>query len=65
MSGLLLWTSRAAWNIAVIVLAGQADRGEAAVQKAAELHPDLVLMDIGLKGDLDGIEAAEAYSGAF
>jgi DNA-binding NarL/FixJ family response regulator len=39
-------------------VAGQADRGEEAVKKAGELHPNLVLMDIGLKGELDGIEAA-------
>ena len=37
---------------------GQTGRGEDAVQQAAALHPDLVLMDIGLKGDMDGIEAA-------
>ncbi len=33
--------------------------GEEAIQKAAELHPDLVLMDIMLKGTIDGIEAAK------
>jgi hypothetical protein len=33
--------------------------GEEAVQKAAELRPDLVLMDIVLKGGIDGVEAAE------
>ena len=32
--------------------------GEDAVAQAAELKPALVLMDIGLKGDMDGIEAA-------
>jgi PAS domain S-box-containing protein len=30
-----------------------------ALQKAADLCPDLVLMDIVLKGDMDGIETAE------
>jgi diguanylate cyclase (GGDEF)-like protein/PAS domain S-box-containing protein len=39
-------------------LAGHVDRGEDAVQQIAELHPDLVLMDISLKGEMDGIEAA-------
>ncbi|NEO25669.1 MAG: hybrid sensor histidine kinase/response regulator [Kamptonema sp. SIO4C4] len=34
--------------------------GEKAIEKATELHPDLVLMDILLQGTLDGIEAAEA-----
>lgn len=33
--------------------------GSDAVQIAVETHPDLVLMDIRLKGDMDGIEAAE------
>jgi len=33
--------------------------GEGAIQKTAEIRPDLVLMDIKLKGDMDGIDAAE------
>jgi len=33
--------------------------GIEAVNKATELHPDLILMDIRLKGDIDGIQAAE------
>ena len=33
--------------------------GEDAIQKAKENMPDLVLMDIVLKGEMDGIEAAE------
>lgn len=33
--------------------------GEEAVEKADELNPDLVLMDIKLAGKMDGIEAAE------
>ena len=32
--------------------------GEEAIQKAEEDRPDLVLMDIVLKGEMDGIEAA-------
>lgn len=36
-----------------------ASRGEEAIKKAEELKPDLVLMDIILKGDMDGIEAAD------
>ncbi|HEY9835262.1 MAG TPA: response regulator [Stenomitos sp.] len=32
--------------------------GEQAIEKAAKLHPDLVLMDICLKGKIDGITAA-------
>ena len=33
--------------------------GEEAVQKAGETRPDLVLMDIQLEGEMDGVEAAE------
>lgn len=33
--------------------------GEGAIQKASETQPDLVLMDIVLKGDMDGVEAAQ------
>ena len=33
--------------------------GEEAVVKAKDLQPDLVLMDIMLKGEMDGVEAAE------
>jgi CheY-like chemotaxis protein len=33
--------------------------GEEAIRRAAELGPDLVLMDIKLRGDMDGLEAAE------
>lgn len=32
--------------------------GREAIQRAAELRPDLVLMDIVLKGEIDGIETA-------
>jgi PAS domain S-box-containing protein len=34
------------------------DTGEGAITKAGELHPDLVLMDITLIGEMTGIEAA-------
>jgi putative two-component system response regulator len=33
--------------------------GEEAVEKAKELHPDLMVMDIVLSGKMDGIQAAE------
>lgn len=33
--------------------------GEEAVEKAAETLPDLILMDIVLRGDMDGIQAAQ------
>ncbi|MBW2630648.1 MAG: PAS domain S-box protein [Deltaproteobacteria bacterium] len=32
--------------------------GEEAIKKAEELHPDLVLMDIILQGEMDGVETA-------
>ncbi len=38
---------------------GVASYGEEAIEKARETRPDLVLMDIRLKGDVDGVEAAE------
>jgi CheY-like chemotaxis protein len=34
------------------------DSGEAAIRITGELHPNLVLMDIKLKGTMDGIAAA-------
>jgi len=39
--------------------------GEAAIRKAEENKPDLVLMDIVLKGKIDGIEAAEQIHSRF
>jgi CheY-like chemotaxis protein len=43
------------FNFAVCALVPD---GESAVGQAATLHADLILMDINLKGDMDGIEAA-------
>ncbi len=45
---------RAGYDIAAIAFLG-----EEAIKKAEDTHPDLVLMDIGLKGEIDGIEAAK------
>ena len=39
--------------------------GEEAIKKAAEQCPDLVLMDIQLKGRIDGIEAAKIVQSRF
>ena len=39
--------------------------GEEAIQKAEELDPDLVMMDITLEGEMDGIEAAEQITDRF
>jgi CheY-like chemotaxis protein len=40
-------------------ISGTAGSVEEALRKAVQLRPDLVLMDIRLHGELDGIEAAE------
>ncbi|HEX7974060.1 MAG TPA: PAS domain S-box protein, partial [Anaerolineales bacterium] len=41
------------------------DTGEQAILKAGELRPDLVLMDIKLKGAMDGIQAADEIRNGF
>jgi PAS domain S-box-containing protein len=42
-----------------------ASSGEEAVRLAGEIQPDLVLMDIVLKGDMDGVEASEEIRDRF
>lgn len=44
---------------------GVVDNGASAIQIAGELKPDLVLMDITLKGKMTGIEAAEKIQTRF
>jgi PAS domain S-box-containing protein len=39
--------------------------GEEAIKKAEELHPDLILMDVVLNGDMDGIEASREIQARF
>ncbi len=39
-------------------IAGKTGSGEDAIRKAAELEPDLIVMDINLSGQMDGITAA-------
>jgi two-component system, response regulator PdtaR len=41
------------------------NNGEDAIRKAAKDQPDLILMDIMLKGEIDGIEAAKSISKDF
>jgi PAS domain S-box-containing protein len=41
------------------------DTGEYAIKKAEEDKPDLILMDIRIKGDMDGIETAEEIRNRF
>ena len=40
-------------------IVGIAASGEDAIKKCGKIKPDLVLMNIMLKGDLDGIETAQ------
>ncbi len=42
-----------------------ASSGEEAVEKAGETSPDLILMDIVLKGEMDGIDAAQIIKDRF
>jgi CheY-like chemotaxis protein len=44
------------WGYAVTAVVAT---GEEAILSAARFHPDLVLMDIHLRGAMDGVEAAE------
>ncbi|MFN2168660.1 MAG: ATP-binding protein, partial [Anaerolineae bacterium] len=44
---------------------GQVGFGEDAIAQAGKLRPDLVLMDIRLKGPMDGVEAAAEIRGRF
>lgn len=40
-------------------LVGRCENGQQAIQLCHELHPDVILMDIHLQGELDGIQTAE------
>lgn len=40
-------------------VAGMASRGEEAIEKAQQLNPHLILMDVRLAGKIDGIQAAQ------
>lgn len=51
---------RLGYDVAAIV-----STGEEAVSKAEELRPDLILMDIMLRGRMDGIEAADIIRASF
>ncbi len=44
---------------------GTASSGEEAIQKVSHLRPDLVLMDIRLQGEMDGIQAAQIIRDRF
>lgn len=47
------------------IVPGFVGSAEEAIAKAAELRPDLVLMDIKLRGEMDGIEAAQRIKDQF
>ena len=40
------------------VVVGNVSSGEDAISKSDQLRPELVLMDVRLRGDMDGIQAA-------
>lgn len=44
---------------------GHATRGEQAIELAGQLRPDLVLMDVQLASDMDGVTAAQAIRTQF
>ena len=44
---------------------GPVSTGDAALEKAGDYQPDIVLMDIQIQGDKDGIETAEAIRSRF
>jgi diguanylate cyclase (GGDEF)-like protein/PAS domain S-box-containing protein len=46
-------------------VAGSAGKGNAAIELALQLRPDLILMDINLRDDIDGIEAAAVIHKSF
>lgn len=39
-------------------ISGVVSSGEDSIKKASNMHPDLILMDIKLKGKIDGVSAA-------
>ncbi len=46
-------------------IVGKVSTGEEAIQRTEELKPDLVLMDIRLAGEIDGIQASEQIRARF
>jgi PAS domain S-box-containing protein len=46
-------------------ISGSATSGEEAIMKAQELRPDLMLMDIRLSGEMDGVATAEQVRNRF
>ena len=46
-------------------MAGTVSTAEDAIRMAGEVHPDLILMDIRIQGEKDGISAAEEINGLY
>lgn len=44
---------------------GITDSGDEAVELTEALHPDLVLMDVSLRGSMDGFEAGQEIEGHY
>ena len=47
------------------VVVGNVSSGEEAISKSDQLRPELVLMDVHLRGEMDGIQAAEIIRDRF
>ena len=47
------------------LVCGKASSGREAIDKAADMRPNLVLMDVILQGSMDGITAAEYISSSY
>ena len=55
-----LYLRRLGYNVTGVV-----DRGEDALRKAAEIRPDLALLDIEIQGTMDGLDLAEEFGRQF
>lgn len=56
---IVAWTLQSRLEAFRFVVVGVADSGKAALTLVAETQPDLVLMDVGLSGNQNGIEVAQ------
>ena len=57
--GVVALSLKAVLNKMGYLVTGMAYTGEEAIRLAAETKPDVILMDIHIKGDMDGIQATE------
>lgn len=63
--GVVAWHIQEALENLGHTVVASVSSGKKAIEIAAETKPDLVLMDIRLKGDIDGIEAAQEINNRF